>query len=362
MISAAVSNLRSKLPVRKPAASEHGIDAPPSQLVRQAFGTDVVGSNLSPRAQLGYRVLVDHVNRGRDARRPYDGEVFLTDETLAVEVGGVSKRQVQRIRAELLAGGWVCLPKGDAGGRGNSTIWYHLHPDGRPCPLGAESLLKQRSAAANANLQRAARRQSRNSVKDDKKVTLSPLVVQKDDMGVVLTPATDAQKDDAGVALSRQRMTESVTKDDKKGVKDDKTDIAYKEELFQELIPELKPTTALVTFEDFPPEFARLMDAELSLDDGALRRLWQGARAIVHNATAVEIRDAFRQRAPSVYRNRKLDNPTGLMLSTIRDWFSQRRVLEQRSALQIAAEELACLERQLAEHLAALESARCSST
>ncbi len=131
MTSAAGSNLRSKLPVRKPAASEQGIDALPSQIVRQAFGTDVVGSNLSPRAQLGYRVLVDHVNRGCDTRRPYDGEVFLIDETFAVEVGGVSKRQVQRIRTELLAGGWICLPKGDAGGRGNSTIWYHLHPDGR---------------------------------------------------------------------------------------------------------------------------------------------------------------------------------------------------------------------------------------
>ncbi len=156
-------------------------------------------------------------------------------------------------------------------------------------------------------------------------------------MGVVLTSATNAVKDDMGVTLSRQRMTESTPKDDKRDVKDDQTDIAYKEELFQELIPELKTTTAIVTFKEFPPEFARLMDAEMSLDDGALRRLWQGARAIVPDATAVEIRDAFRQRAPSVYRNRKLDNPTGLTLSTIRDWFSARRVLEQRSALQQAA-------------------------
>jgi hypothetical protein len=33
----------------------------------------LVGSNLSPEAQLGYRVLVHHVNRRRDSRAARSG-------------------------------------------------------------------------------------------------------------------------------------------------------------------------------------------------------------------------------------------------------------------------------------------------
>jgi hypothetical protein len=167
------------LPLRKPPACEpRGSDLLRVETVRQAFGADVVGSALSPRAQLGYRVLVDHINRGRDPRRPYDGKVFLTDETFAAELGGVSKRQVQRIRSELLAGGWICLPYGDAGGRGNSTIWYHLHPEGCPCARMALTPLKQRTAAAQANARRAAKRarqpgELRRELRQSQQVTVS---------------------------------------------------------------------------------------------------------------------------------------------------------------------------------------------
>jgi len=147
-------------------------------------------------------------------------------------------------------------------------------------------------------------------------------------------------------------MTESTVKDDKKDAKDDKIGVAYKEEPFQELIPEPKPaTTAMNRPEEFPPEFAGLMDAEFPLADGALRRLWHGARTIVPDATAEEIRDFFHQRAMTVYRNRKLENPTGLMLSSIRDWFPQRRVLEHRKACQEAGEALVALRLQIAEQL-----------
>lgn len=323
---------RSELPVRRPVASEQGTDAQPIHIVRQAFGSDVVGSDLSPRAQLGYRVLVDHVNRGRDPKRPYDGQVFLTDETFRMELGGVSKRQVQRIRSELLAGGWVCLPKGDAGGRGNATIWYHLHPDGRPC--AAETPLKQRAAAGQANLRRAAARQLG--------------LAEKGVNSVILSGSETNEEDDKDVILSQQRMTESTAKDDRKDAKDDKTAVSYKEEPLQELLPELEPTTtAANVFEDFPPGFASAMDQEVSLDDGALRRLWFGARAIVPDANAEEIRDFFHQRAIVVYRNRKLDNPTGLMLSTIGDWFPKRRVLGCRANLRKAIEENAALQPQI---------------
>ncbi len=219
MASAAVPSFRSELPARRPVASEQG-DGQPTQMVRQAFGSDVVGSDLSPRAQLGYRVLADHVNRGRDPRRPYDGQVFLTDEKFAAELGGVSKRQVQRIRSELLAAGWICLPKGDAGGRGNATIWYHLHPDGLPCAAASATPLKQRAAADNANLRRAEARQVSAVKKDDNSVILSAVSI------LGSTCAEVAEKDDTGVILSRQRMTESTVKDDKKGVKDDKSGVA----------------------------------------------------------------------------------------------------------------------------------------
>jgi hypothetical protein len=139
MASAFARSPRPAETVWKPMASERGSDPDPVPMVRRAFGADIVGSSLSPRAQLGYRVLVDHINRGRDPRRPYDGQVFLTDQTLGAEFGGVSKRQVQRI------------PKGDAGGRGNATIWYHLHPDGRPSSLAACTPLRQRAAAGQTN-------------------------------------------------------------------------------------------------------------------------------------------------------------------------------------------------------------------
>ena len=136
-------------------------------------------------------------------------------------------------------------------------------------------------------------------------------------------------------------MTETPGKDDKNDVKDDKTGVAYKEELFQKLIPELKSTTSSSGAEEFPPELANFIDEEASLDDGALRRLWQEARRIVPDATPEEIRLFFHQRALVVYRNRKLDNPTGLMLTTVRDWFPQWRVLERREVVRQADEEVA---------------------
>lgn len=344
--------LRSSNTVRKPAAAEQERNPSQPSPVRQAFGSDIVGSGLSPRAQLGYRVLVDHINRGRDPLRPYDGEVFLTDETFAAELGGVSKRQAQRIRSELLAGGWICLPKGDGGGRGNSTVRYHLHPDGRRCPLAQRTLLKRRSAAPAANLRRAEARERHkcDAAKGDQPVVLSTQPAPKDDNRVVLSTEAGQGNDDASVIVFCERMTETPTKDDRKDGKDDKSDAGYKEELFQELIPEHSSTTTAAV-QEFPPEFSQLMDEELPLDDGALRRLWQEARSIVSDATAEEVRYFFHERAVVVYRNRRLNNPTGVMLSTVLDWFPRRRVIERRLAFKKAAEEIADLRRQLENSL-----------
>ena len=236
MTAALASNVvPSDLP-RRPPAFDAGADRPPATVVRQAFGSDIVGSTLSSRAQLGYRVLADHINHGRDPRRPYDGQVFLTDEKFAAELGGVSKRQVQRIRSELIASAWVCLPKGDAGGRGNATIWYHLHPDSKPCPCSSCSVLQQRAAAGNANLLRAAARQRNNVVKDDRTDILSEPAGQNDASGVILSTPVSPAKDAAGVVVTEERMTESPVKDDGKDAKDDKSGGAYAVHIRRNLI------------------------------------------------------------------------------------------------------------------------------
>jgi hypothetical protein len=209
--------------------------------------------------------------------------------------------------------------------------------------------LKQRAVAGPPNERRAETRQRRSclSKKDDICDVLSPEAAAKDDKGVVLSNPAGQGNDGSGVIVFPERMTESARKDDKNDVKDERSGTAYKEELFQKLIPELKSTTTALGAEEFPPDLARLMDEEVSLDDGALRRLWHETRRIIANATPEEIRLFFHQRA--LYRNRKLDNPTGLMLTTVRDWFPQRRVLERREAVRQSKEEVAALQKAIAD-------------
>ncbi|HTF72550.1 MAG TPA: hypothetical protein VK638_58755 [Edaphobacter sp.] len=84
--------------------------------------------------------------------------------------------------------------------------------------------------------------------------------------------------------------------------------------------------------------------------------MWQDARAVLPDATAEELYHFFHERARTVYRNRKLDNPTGLMLRTIHDWFSRRRVLERRKVCEENAREAVALQEQLVNQLAELRS------
>jgi hypothetical protein len=91
------------------------------------------------------------------------------------------------------------------------------------------------------------------------------------------------------------------------------------------------------------------MDQEVTLDRGALLKLWRTAHEIQPDVTGEEIRHFFHQRAVSVYRNRKLENPTGLMLATIGDWFEPRRVLERREEVRQAAMACEALKAQLSE-------------
>lgn len=92
-----------------------------------------------------------------------------------------------------------------------------------------------------------------------------------------------------------------------------------------------------------------IMDAYLELDESALRRLWREARQIVPDATPEEVRHFFGERAHKVFRNRRVESPVGLLLSSIVDWFVERRVLLTREEQRRAAEEFEILKRQLAE-------------
>ena len=91
------------------------------------------------------------------------------------------------------------------------------------------------------------------------------------------------------------------------------------------------------------------MDAYIELDESALRRLWRDARQIVPDATPEEVRHFFGERAHKVFRNRRVESPIGLLLSSIADWFVKRRVLQRREEQNQAAEEYEILKRQLAE-------------
>jgi hypothetical protein len=91
------------------------------------------------------------------------------------------------------------------------------------------------------------------------------------------------------------------------------------------------------------------MDAYLELDESALRRLWREARQIVPDATPEEVRHFFGERAHKVFRNRRVESPVGLLLSSIADWFVERRVLLRREEQRRAAEEYEILKRQMAD-------------
>lgn len=94
-------------------------------------------SDLSRTERQVWFVLCDHRNKGNVC--------FPRVETIAKECC-ISVRSVQRAIQELLRKGWICMPNGDAGGRGNATV-YHLHADGHPCHR-PKSEPKQQAAAA----------------------------------------------------------------------------------------------------------------------------------------------------------------------------------------------------------------------
>ncbi len=129
-------------------------------------------------------------------------------------------------------------------------------------------------------------------------------------------------------------------------------DSAYKEKKSLSNLPKSStattPGTAPAANEP-REEFLRIMDAFVELDENALRRLWREAWQIVPDATPEEVRHDFGERAHKVFRNRRVESPVGLLLSSIADWFVKRRVLQRREEQRCAAEKYEVLKRQLAE-------------
>ena len=82
------------------------------------------------------------------------------------------------------------------------------------------------------------------------------------------------------------------------------------------------------------------------IDQGAINRIWREGREMVSDATVEEILFFLEERARIVFRNRRLENPTGLLLSSIGDWLTERRVFARRKQ---QAEDAAELERITAD-------------
>lgn len=86
------------------------------------------------------------------------------------------------------------------------------------------------------------------------------------------------------------------------------------------------------------------------IDAGAVKRIWRECRVIVPDANPEEILYFFGLRGKLLFRNPRVENPLGLMLSTIHDWFVPRRVFarreEQENEHRAQEELLAQIERE----------------
>jgi hypothetical protein len=273
---------------------------------RRAQRRDVETSALKRTACQLYGTLCDCLDHS-----VYTGLAWPKVETLARRLK-VSIRTVQRGLDDLLATGWIGTPFGDGGGSREGVV-YHLHPDAKSCLfcIAAARTLNQQGHARTGAI---------------------PAPVSHS-TGAKFTSVTDAKMaavpGPTGANLSRRG---------------DIFDCAYKER--HSLITISKSTAAA---HEMPDEFVSEMDREFELDEGALRRLWKSARTILPDATPEEIRYFFTQRAKNVFRNRRIDNPVGILLSSVPDWFSKRRVIERRIQVRQAAEECETLRCQIAE-------------
>lgn len=140
---------------------------------RRAFPSDVKASGLSRNARQAWGVLCNYIER----KPHYTGRAWPKMATIARDMS-VSQRTAQRAINELREKHWICLPDGDAGGRGKAVV-YHLHPDGQPCQKSGVTL-KQREGStdlkrvSNCHPFSDSERVTKTTVKGDK-------IVQKGD-------------------------------------------------------------------------------------------------------------------------------------------------------------------------------------
>jgi hypothetical protein len=236
----------------------------------------------------------------------------------------VTSRTVQRALDDLMAAGWIGTPFGDAGGP-REGVTYHLHPDGKPCLfcVAAARTISQRGGA-----------HALNSTGDKK------------------SPVTQATGDSLTPVTLDNLSPLSAPTGDILAATGDIFNSAYKEKNSLRNLPKSSSTAAPATTApstEPPDEFLQIMDAYLELDESALRRLWRAARQVVPDATPEEVRHFFGERAHKVFRNRRVESPIGLLLSSVADWFVERRVLLRREEQRRAVEEYEILKRHMAD-------------
>jgi hypothetical protein len=237
----------------------------------------------------------------------------------------VTARTVQTALKDLTWAGWIGTPFGDAGGAREGVV-YHLHPNGTPCLfcVAADRTVNQRGRTPDPRLTGE---------------EISPLVPATGEVSAPVTP------ENSSPVPAPTGESFAATGEIFNG--------AYKEYSSLSNLPKSTTTAATAAAESTcsnPPEdFLQIMDAYIELDESALRRLWRDARQIVPDAAPEEIRHFFGERAHTVFRNRRVESPVGLLLSSIADWFVKRRVLQRREEQRRAAEEYENLKRQLAE-------------
>jgi hypothetical protein len=73
------------------------------------------------------------------------------------------------------------------------------------------------------------------------------------------------------------------------------------------------------------------------IDAGAASRIWEDCREAIPDVTPAEVAYFFGKRLIFL-PTKRVDNPTGLMIATVRDWITPRKVHERREALAEAEE------------------------
>ena len=235
----------------------------------------------------------------------------------------VTARTVQTALKDLTLAGWIGTPFGDAGGAREGVV-YHLHPDGKPCLF---------CVAADRTVNQRGRTPDRRLTGEE----ISPLIPATGEIPAPVTPENSSPVP----ALTGEVFAATG----------EISDSAYKEYSSLSNLPKsttTAPPAAQPTPCNPPEEFLQIMDAYIELDESALRRLWRDARQIVPDATPEEVRHFFGERSHKVFRNRRVESPVGLLLSSIADWFVKRRVIQRREEQRRAAEEYEILKRELA--------------